>query len=547
MAKGTTNTLLLVVLSLAVLLCSLCGCKNASPNGENGDTPTDSPNQAADLTFAYTANDSLNPYLAKTKTNQELSCLLYDGLIVLGEGYQPQHRLAREVRIAGTQVIVTLQEAYFSDGSRVTAADVMTSMKASMASETLSYGRDFENVKNITLGETGGLVIELNHEDPYFVNFLDFPVYKSGTESQENEDNKHLPPIGSGRYVYHEEAGSYWLTANPNWIGGAVNIPKIALLNLPDDDAIDHAMHVGTVDWCYSDLRENRFPNMNGTSQNVPLANLVYVGANMTSGMMTNSFLRSAISAAINRTSLTENAYFGVATPAVGVLPSTLKEVEGLQTIAPTAEDEKTETFFAKAGFDQMDDQGTRVNQNGRTLSLKLIYNNENPVRESLANLLAAQLGAAGCKITLQGLPFDAYRSAISRGHYDLYVGEMQIPDNFDLYPLLTAGGLVTYTHSEPTASTGGDSFPEQEDADMGSVEENAESQFVTLRAAWRYHNGKGSLTEMVSCFQQELPIIPICYRAGMLIYADSIEGAPTPLAGDPFHGIELCTVKEQR
>ncbi len=544
MNRISHNKILLLFMVLTLLCLSLCGCNKPSvdlPLAE--ETPTDTGIAAAQMTLAYTATDSLNPYLAKTKTNQELCGLLYDGLILLKEGYEVEYRLARDIVNEGTTVTVSLAQTTFSDGSPVTPQDVLTSMEAARTAENLSYGRDFENVKEITVNKNGLLEITLNHQDPYFVNFLDFPVYKSGTEQQENTDNKDLPPVGSGRYVFHEESGAYWLTANPNWMGGSVGISVIELKNLPDHDAIDHAVQVGTVDWCYSDLSNNNFPNMNGISKQVPLANLVYLGANMKLGYMSNQNIRAGVSAAINRSAVVDNAFFGVATPAAGPYLSSLKETVGLQTLPATADTQQAIACFTRAGFGSLDEEGRRINANGRLLSIKIIYNTENSARESMATLVAAQLGAVGCKATVSGLTYEEYRSAIRYGHYDLYIGEMVIPDNFDLYPLLTAGGMLTFDVSEPTvpetssAEAGGDG------ADLGAVEENVEDAFIAARAAYRYHNGRGSLTEMVSCFNQELPIIPVCHRTGMLIYANSIKGEPAPLAGDPFNGIERCTV----
>ena len=545
MIKILRNRIGTVLLALVCLTIGLSGC-SSQPTETITDVPTNTDVLEPQMVLAYTAADSLNPYFAKTQANQELATLMYDGLIVLKEGYVPEYRIASNIQNQGTTVTVTLSRTLFSDGSLVTPQDVQQCMREAMKAETLSYALDFQNVIDVIINEKNQLEIYLKHPDPYFINFLDFPVYKVETVGQENTDNKDLPPLGSGRYVYHEEAGAYWLRANPRWMKGAPKIKMIGLMNLPDAEAVAHAQHVGSIDWCYSDLSSNTFPSMNGKTKQVTLPNLVYLGANMHSGAMSNRVIRAGVSAALNRTAVAENAYFGVAKSASGPFTTNVKETEGLQVLSPTADTEKAIAFFEQAGYKTLNDQGYRVNQSGIELSAKIIYNRENSARENVATLIAAQLGVVGCKATISGLPYNEYKTAVSKGHYDLYVAEMAIPDNFDLYPLLNAGGLITLDVSDPVYQGENEELPGGEGADLGTVVENAGDNYVTARAANRYRNGHGSLTEVVSCLNQEFPIIPICHRMGMLIYDDSIVGEPKPLSTDPFFGIEHCTVPDE-
>ncbi len=554
MASKHQSRIRLVAIGLVCTLALLCGCKStghvpvtSQVNSQivSATSETSAPNTAT-FTLAYTANDSLNPYLAQTKTNQELAGLLYDGLVVLNRSFEAEYRLAKSVEMKGEQVVITLEDAWFSDGSAVTPQDVLVSLEAAQTAQNLSYPKDFEKITDKAVTGKKELTLNLENEDPYFVNFLDFPIFKAGTDEHQNDDNKDLPPIGSGRYVFHEKSGEYWLTANPKWIGGSIGIQRVELLNLPDDDAIDHACQVGTVDWCYSDLSDNDFPNMNGISQTITLANLVYLGANTKVGLMANRELRMGVSAAVNREDIVKTAYFEMAEPASGPYPKTFEAAVGLQSILPTPQTETAEEFFKKAGFEKVNKKGYRTNGNV-SLELKLIYNKENRARASLARLVASHLKAVGCKVNLQGMSFAQYTAAIQYAQYDLYVGEVQIPDNFDLYPLLTAGGLITPDTSEPKEKSEPkeESSPNQADTPLPNPDgEEGEPLITADLAAYRYHNGKGSFTEMLSCVNQQLPIIPLCHRKGMLVYANTVEGEPYPLAGEPFHGLEQCQIK---
>ena len=59
-------------------------------------------------------------------------------------------RLAKAIENKGTTVTVTLKDAKFSDGSPVTAKDVIGSYRAALEGEYLSYKDDFKNVKEIS-------------------------------------------------------------------------------------------------------------------------------------------------------------------------------------------------------------------------------------------------------------------------------------------------------------------------------------------------------------------------------------------------------------
>ncbi len=550
-SRGFGQKICLKWLLLLLVVALLAGCSQTpsqTPSAEEG-TSSGEQTSSRPITLAYTATDSLNPYLAKTKTNQELAGLLYDGLMVLDSSMTANLRLANSIENKGTTVTVTLKEAYFSDGTLVTPEDVIGSYEAALEGEYLSYKDDFQNVKEVSKTQSGAIEFHLSYEDPYFVNFLDFPVYKQGSEDQQNKDNKDLPPIGCGRYVFHEESGSYWLSANPKWWGGQIATERINLLNLPDDDAIHHGVQVGTVQWYYSDLQTGTLPGgLTTVSKQVPLQNLVYVGCNMNSGAVSRREVRLAISYAISRQTVAETAYFGAAVPAKGMYPSGLEVVSGLQTLEAQSNKQTALSWLEKAGYTKTDKDGYRK-KGDQTFSVRIIYNEENDARASMASLLATQLKDIGCKVKLEPLSFAGYQNSIKHGYYDLYIGEMRIPDNLDLYPFITAGGLLSPDVSEqPVSGDSSDPLIGGEGADAGilGTQDVSDDPATAARAAYRYHTGKGSLTEMVSCLNEQLPVIPVCHRTGMLLYANSISGNPAPLADDPFNGIESCTIESK-
>ena len=95
---------LALALSLAAMVS--CGGQSGPADPVASATPSGSTqaarSTAADgrgMTLAFTANDTLNPYEAKTKANLELCELLYEGLVRLDNDFKAEYRLASKIAL----------------------------------------------------------------------------------------------------------------------------------------------------------------------------------------------------------------------------------------------------------------------------------------------------------------------------------------------------------------------------------------------------------------------------------------------------------------
>lgn len=502
------------IAAVALLVCVMvsgCGTieDDASSSEPTPSAPVSEPVGERSFVLPYTSNDTLNPYAAQTKNNQELSTLLYDSLIRLDAAMEPEYLLAEQIQLNGTTCIVDLRDVRFSDGSAVTAEDVTYSIQAAREETSGRYAAKLENIVSQSAASAKRVAITLRHVDPYFIQLLDFPIFKRGTESNKNADNKVLPPVGSGRYVYHAEGRRYWLEANSSWQGGGVGIERIELRSLPDDEAVEYSVQTGGVSAYYTNLSDNQFPKMNGATVSVPMFNLVYLGVNTTSGPLAEQALRHILCAAVDRTKFCADIFYGSATPARGPIPSAFGQVEGLQTIGAEKNTDTVVAQLKELGYNNRDQEGY-LTRDGRRLTLRLLYNADQPVRGSAASFLASEFKAVGVEVTLTGASYDQYVRSIEAGTFDLFLAEMKLQNNFDLLPLVQAGAV-----------TGPDS--------------------VCRAAAQSFHDGAGSLTELLSSFNEEMPVIPLCHRMGLLAFSSTLKGSPTPGFSDIYAGLEHC------
>ena len=509
---------LIVSLALLTALCMMVsGCGTPQETDTSSQTASSltgsEPETTTEQSFVlpYTSNDTLDPYSAQTKNNQELSTLLYDSLIRLDDAMEAEYWIAESIELNGTTCVIDLRDVKFSDGSSVTAEDVTYSIKAAKEETNGRYADKLSNIVSQSAASATRVFITLQCADPYFIHLLDFPIFKRGTETNTNTDNKALPPVGSGRYTYHAEGQRYWLEANVSWQGGDIGIQRIELKNLPDDEAVEYSMQTSGISAYYTNLSDNEFPKMTGSTVSVPLFNLVYLGVNTRSDILSDTALRHALSNAVDRTKFCSDIFYGSAQPAKGPIPSCFAQVEGLQTISTEKNTDEVVAQLNELGYNNRDSEGY-LTREGQRLSLRLVYNAEQPVRGTAAAFLASELKAVGIEVTLAGLSYDAYVRAVEGGSFDLYLAEMKLQNNFDLLPLVRNDAVASPDSSVRTA-------------------------------AQSFHDGTGSLTELLSSFSEEMPIIPLCHRMGLLTFSSALKGSLTPGFSDIYAGLEHCTL----
>ena len=541
---------LALALSLAAMVS--CGGQSGPADPVASATPSGSTqaarSTAADgrgMTLAFTANDTLNPYEAKTKANLELCELLYEGLVRLDNDFKAEYRLASKIALEGRACVVTLRNAVFSDGSAVTAEDVAYSYRQAAAKGS-PYETALSGVSSASAAGESTVEFKLKSRDPFFINLLDFPVVKKDSLNRESSDNRALPPIGCGRYVLESEEEGYYLKVNDRSFDKPA-ISRIELLNLPDQDAVIYNAGAGLLDWYYTDLSDNTLPKMNGKQYQVNLNHLVFIGINCNKAPLNDQNLRQALSLALNRSAIVENAFFAGGIPATGLYNPAFEQAQAYQSISSGADLNGVSDALERAGYEAGEDG--IYQKNDAKLTLSLLYNEENSSRKSAAELIASQMKRAGVEITLRPARFSQYQTDVQNGNFDLYLGEMRLQANMDLQPLLSLKGMPTrcetlYAYEDfKNGRRLGESVPETTapSTDAASSAQPAETATGTGVPATTQAPRKAVLSDVCAAFAKETPIIPICYRNGILTYSSKITGTVVASTSDLYYTISTC------
>ena len=118
----------IICIALTVLMLILTGCKDNDTTSGGSKPQGSAPIAAsAELQLLYCANDTINPYKTISKLNAELGLLMFDSLVKYNNNFETVYSLASNIKTEDKVCTVALRNAYFSDGSKVTADDVIYS------------------------------------------------------------------------------------------------------------------------------------------------------------------------------------------------------------------------------------------------------------------------------------------------------------------------------------------------------------------------------------------------------------------------------------
>ena len=497
------------------LVCCKSGSKITSSDIENAEVSTQ---KNEEISLLYSSADSLNPYTSAAKHNREVSHLLYDSLIVCDGDFNPVYKLASKASLEGNVCTVKLRTAYFSDGSPVTAEDVLYSYNIAKKSDTV-YAAELYEVASVSASGSE-IVFTLKNHDDYFLNLLDFPIIKASSDGKKNSDGVEIAPIGAGRYYMADDTST--LLRHNNYYGEIGAVSKIKLIDAPDDISATHYVEIGAADIYYADEALGNVVRMSGKRADVNTNNFVYIGINSAYGQLSNSLLRYAISSAINRTEICHSAYFDNATPASGYFNPGIKETSAVQTLKTVSDTQISVENLSKLGYNKMKD-GYYCNDSGNHITLTLLVNSDNLSRVAAAKLIASECKQCGIEINVIERSYPEYISLLSSGGFQLYLGEIKVLNNMDLESLVVSGGSAAYGVS------------------AGVVDENTGTAGNTVCGdmVYKYKKGECTLTDLAGAFLTEMPQIPVCYRKGMLFYTSRIKNKAKPSCSDIFFSFE--------
>lgn len=513
------------------LVVSLAGCGGAGQQNETTTEPA-SDSEAAqirynDLRLPYSRADSLDPFLAKSSLNRQLTPLLYDSLFTTDENFEPKPLIAREYTTDGLAIRVAINaDVRFTDGSPLTTSDILYSFR--LAKESDVFKARMKNFEDATASGADMLLFTLRTPDPFAVACLDFPIIKTGTSAQDRKQaareattesdvapaktTDQVIPVGSGRYVlqYTEGENDPILTVfNDRFMGFFPAMTTIHLVNMTDATALFYSLEIGNISFAFDDLSVGRYTRVNAAISEYPMNNLVYVGVNQDDSALALPVVRRALSAAIDREDVLNIAFQGHATVTHTPFNPVWTQAAAWETAHGAGQTDAL-AMLEQEGFDKINTYGVR--NNGRvSLQFNMLVNANNDFKRMAAQQIAKKLGTLGIKINITALPEEEFLEAVELGKFDLYIGEVSLSPNMDLNAFFGGSGAAAHGIWNKTAS-------------------DAYSSFLA---------GEINFDAFMEAFAQDAPFFPLCYRKGIVACVKELRGTQTATTYDLFADIE--------
>lgn len=492
------------IISLLLCLCILLSACTGGKDVEETTIPvedvvevestTEKANKMGDgkVVLPYNKTDGLNPFFAKSYENLYLSKLMYEPLYSADNSYTISPVIAEMINVVDNVATVRLRHGVLcSRSGEITAEDVVYSFNMAKASHGWSA-----SLKNVISAEAVGqyaVDFTLSYKDIYVAGKLDFPIVKVGTA-----DNQTSIPKGSGDYYYSK--------------GKLVNVlnkeKSIVLSPIGTNESAENAINIGETDVYFNDLSDCEYSAVAGSTKDVLLNNMVYLGLNSSRGAL-NNYIRNAIAAKIDSEKLVVSSYQGHAT-AMKLPVNPESDLAGQITEIRTEGDiNLANNIIDRCGYTKYTG---KVKTNGAyTLTLYLMVNKDNKFRVAAAYNIADSLNECGFLVKVQTVSYSEYAQRIESGNYDMYLGEMKLDNTMDISGFFSEGNVLS-----------------------SGINTNE----LVAKEYFRYRAGEITAEEYYEIFIEYYPFVPVLFRKGFVATSDDVKLTLKQMPYSLYNGI---------
>lgn len=429
--------------ALAVCLCILLvGCAAGEQayvptgNGLTWDEDYTGPvatlppeEEQQDLVLTYYPDVTMNPLTCTNFTNRALFPLLYQGLFSLDRSYNAVPILCKSYTVSEDMRTYTfyLEYATFSNGSPVTAEDVVASLET--ARQSRYYGGRFTYINQIEATQDGGVSISLSIPYENLPVLLDIPIIPK-------DEQESVRPLGSGPYILSATDLGGALRQRSNWWCTSdlpIRQSSIRLIAAESPAQIRDNFEFGDLSLVCADPGTDRYVDYRCDYElwDCDNAGFLYLVCSKDSRIFSNDQVRTSLTHAIDRNLLVSTYYRGFARSAT--LPASPLSPYYSQTLA--------------SKYDYAPEKMTQaVNNAGFTdANIVLLVNRDDSLRVRVARAIAQMLEECGLKVTMKEVNGVDYTDALYTRSFDLYLGHTRLSPNQDLSAFFAPYGELSY------------------------------------------------------------------------------------------------------
>jgi len=426
---------------LATVTVALTAWGGSSSASSSASSKTISVSAPASVTVAWAAKiDALDPLIGFANQSLSVFNLIGGNLYELHGNGKLLNGLALSGKQAANQLswtFVLRPDLKFSDGSALTASDVVATIERDKKDPANGYAGLFAPISRVTASGSRTVVFHLSRVYPSLPTILAEPEFMIMPKSGLAKGTSFFKaPVSAGEYKLVSWGGGNNSTfvVNKYFWGPKPLIKTIHYTTITDFNSrlsqLESGQIQAVVDLPPSVLTELKaYPQIHADVQQI----YGFDSLNMwdKKAPLNNVNLRKAISLAINRKELVNTVWGGKTKPMVGFWPPTMS---GYDPNLPVAQNlAKAKKLLAKTPC-------------AKGCTLKLEYTDAFSGSSEVALIINSNLNQIGIKTQIVDLNSGVWFNDLLHGTYQLSVSNLydyaNVPDGMIAYGVLPSGGL---------------------------------------------------------------------------------------------------------
>lgn len=526
--------ILIMIIFIFSIVLSSCEQINNETDKTEVKIENEKPSEGGTLIIGAVEPKELNPLTINSKTFIDASKLMFEPLAEYDKSLKLVPVIAQkwEYTEGTSKFTITLKNnLYWSDGEKITSADVVFSLDTIKAAQASAFKNVLEHVYSYKVENENTITLIFDQAYSNGLDILTVPIIPEHILRLRPDE----VPAVSGPYkiLSYEKLKQMVLVPNDKWIrlgsveaeGKKPYIEKISIQFINDLDAFSTAfqakefdvLNTQSYDWeKYSELKDVKTYKYTSLDYD-------FIGFNYNNSIFQDKAVRKAIFAAINRKGIIDKYLLGNAVLTdVPIHPNSWlydgKEINGASSKVDAA------NLLKQAGFEDTNSDKIlerKFDDVLQTLKFTLLTNNENEFRVKAVEEIKRNLEEIGFSVEVKTVPFEEMKNALATKQFDAVMTGYNLSPNQD---------LSFAFHSSQIAS--GKNFMSYSNLNMNN---NLYQAYVNTEDNMRLE----MYIRVQQTFREEVPCISLFFRESAVVTRDKIKGEITPDAINPYRNIQ--------
>ena len=461
----------LLLVCLVIVACQQENHKAVVPRAKVNDPQADLSPAFGDVLMLSSIGDAstLIPMLASDSASHEVAGFIFNGLVKYDKDYNVVGDLARSWDIENDGKLLRFHlrnDVLWHDGVKFTAKDVMFTYKLIIDPKTpTAYAEMYKLVKKARIMDE--YTFEAEYDKPLApallswgsLNILPEHLLK-GVDISKTQFAR--APVGTGPFTFvsWQTGQKILLKANEKYFDGMPYFLGIDYRIIPDQNTEFLELKAGSLDMIgltpLQYLRQTNDPDFNKRFNKYKFLadGYTFLGFNLKKKPFDDIRVRLAISYAIDKEELIKGVLDGLGDVASGPYKPGTKWYDDKVTKYPYNPD-KARELLMQAGYLDRNGDGV-VEKDGHDLTISVITNQGNPLREKTAQIIQQRLKQVGIAMKIRIIEWTVFlKQYVDKGNFDAVILGWTISRDPDLYNVwhssqAVKGGLNFVGYKDP-------------------------------------------------------------------------------------------------